>query len=180
MVNATVHDRTVACGTKSRNRIMSTGVAYGALGVAGHPNRAALGEARAGSRSSGSCPVSRPDRPGLGPHHLNKVWPFPKAHNHGRDVTDSRHLAHADLSACSPHRVKVLPDVAQRSDSVPPRAHEDKPAAIEAPEVWPLELSPCFFKPWKRPPSFYVPLSHCRNPPQTSCDIATGVKCSPA
>ena len=107
MVNATVHDPTVACGTKSRNRIMSTGVAYGALGVAGHPNRAALGEARAGSRSSGSCLVSRPDRPGLGPHYLNKVWPFPKAYNYGRDVTVSRHLAHADLSACSPHRVMV-------------------------------------------------------------------------
>ena len=56
------------------------------------------------------------------------------------------------------------------------RAHECKPAAIEAPEVWPLKLGPCFFKPRKRPPSFYVPLFQLRNPPQTSCDVATGVK----
>jgi hypothetical protein len=117
---------------------------------------------------------------GLGPHHLNKVWPFPKAYNHGRDVTDSRHLAHADLSACPAHRFKVLPDVAQRSDSVSPRAHEDKPATIEAPEVWPLKLSPRFFKPRKRPPSFYMPLFHRGNPPQTSCDVATGVEYPPA
>jgi hypothetical protein len=76
-------------------------------------------------------------------------------------MINSGHLVHANFGAYSVHRFKVLRDVAQRSDSVSPRAHEYKPTAIEAPEVWPLELSPCFFKPRKRPPSFYVPLSHC-------------------
>ena len=65
MVNATVHDRTVACGTKSRNRIMSTGVAYGALGMAGHPQP---GSAWSGSRGKpfiGVLSGQSPGPPGL-------------------------------------------------------------------------------------------------------------------
>jgi hypothetical protein len=117
---------------------------------------------------------------GFSPHHLNELRSFPKAYNNGRPVTDRWHLVHADFSARSNGWLEVRQDITQRSHSVSPRAREYEPAVIESPEIWPLKLSPRFFKSWKRPPTCHMPLSQRGHSPQSSCNIATGVKYSPA
>ena len=87
---------------------------------------------------------------GLGrPHHPNELRPFPKADKNSRTVTGCWHLVHANFGACPEHRLEVLRDVTQRSNSVSPRAREYEPTAIKPPEIWPLKLSPRFFKSWK-------------------------------
>jgi hypothetical protein len=116
----------------------------------------------------------------FGPHPLNELRTSPEAYGNGRKVTDRWYLVHADFSACSEHRLDVLRDVTQRSHFVSPRAREYEPAAIEPPEIWPLKLSPCFFKSRKRPPSFYMLLPQHGHIPHTSCNIATGIKYSSA
>ena len=95
-------------------------------------------------------------------------------------MTDRRHLADADFSACSQHRFEILPDVAQRGNVVSARAHEYEAAAIEPSEVRPLQLSPGFFKSRERPSSCYMQLSQRGHIPHALCDIAAGVKYAPA
>jgi hypothetical protein len=90
------------------------------------------------------------------PHHPHELRALPKADNNGRAMTDRWHLVHAHFGACSEHRLEVLRDVPQRSNSVSPRAREDEPTAVEPPEARPLKLSPRFFKSWERPSSCYM------------------------
>src|SRR5215469_3985744 len=118
---------------------------------------------------------------GLGcPNHPNKLWSLPEADNDGRTMADCRHLVQAHFGACLEHRFDVLRDVAQGGNAVSPRTREYEPTAVEPPEVWPLKLSPRFFKSRQRPSSRYMQLSQCRHIPDALRDIAAGVKYAPA